>query len=148
MKTRLFTIIAFICSMNMIEAQVNLHPVIGGSFNTLRDFDGSNDANKGIFGYHFGIGADFDLGGDLLSIEPILRFNQRGLGYESTDDYFGTTLTQTMTMRLNYLELPVMFNFNTEVGDMKLVYSVGPYAGYCLRAHTIVEMKAGGRTQK
>lgn len=149
MKTKLFTLITLLCSLNVINAQVNLHPVIGGSFNTYHDFRNDNENFKGILGYHFGVGADFSLGGDLLSIEPILRFNQRGLGYESTGDLFGggSNITQSMTIRLNYLELPVMFNFNTEVGDIKLVYSVGPYAAYCVRAHQVSSFSFQGQTQ-
>ncbi len=135
--------------MNMVNAQVNLHPVIGGSFNTIHDFRNDNEYFKGILGYHVGVGADISMGGDLLSIEPIIRFNQRGVGYERTGDLFGggSNITQSMTFRLNYLELPVMFNFNTEVGDIKLVYSVGPYAAYCVRAHQVYSLTFQGQTQ-
>ena len=62
------------------SAQLSIHPMLGGSLNTVHDFDRTSSSISSILGFHGGVGVDIPLG-DLVSIEPILRFNQKGFGH-------------------------------------------------------------------
>lgn len=128
------------------KAQITLHPMIGGSLNTAitDDFGSSENYYSHIAGFQAGAGLDITLG-DLVSIEPILRYNQKGFGIEMSN--FFSLASQKYSLRLHYLDLPVMVNFNTEVGDIKLVYSVGPHVGYCMDAREIITISDGKNTQ-
>jgi len=125
------------------SAQLSIHPMLGGSLNTVHDFDRTSSSLSSILGFHGGVGLDIPLG-DLVSIEPILRFNQKGFGVSSTEDMGGGDVIKTdMSFRYSTMELPIMFNFNTEVGDNKLVYSVGPYIGYAVAVREILTQTDG-----
>lgn len=128
------------------SAQLSIHPMLGGSLNTVHDFDGTSSEITSILGFHGGLGFDIPLG-DLVSIEPILRFNQKGFGL-SFNEYFGSSqnIKTTMSFKYSSMELPIMFNFNTEVGDNKLVYSIGPYLGYAVAVRQTMTQTDGTNT--
>ena len=145
MKNRIFILFAAIVGLNTADAQISIHPQIGGSLNKIQVFE-KNEIGS-IWGFQGGVGLDFKLG-DVFSLEPILRYNQKGYGFENSFDWApGVTFTEKYSLRLHYLELPVMANFNTEVGDINLVYSVGPYFGYCMAAREIIEITDGTDTE-
>lgn len=117
--------------------------MLGGSLNTVitEDFGSDQNLATSIAGFHIGTGLDISVS-DLISIEPILRYNQKGYGVELSDAW-GPGITQKYSLRLHYLDLPILVNFNTEVGDMKLVYSVGPHVGFCMDAREILTISDG-----
>lgn len=148
MKNKILLFCLAIWGLNTSKAQISIHPQLGVSMNTIKDFDAGSYSDIGyLFGFQGGAGFDFKLG-DLVSIEPILRYTQKGYKIESSDEFYpGLTISETVKLRLHYLELPVMVNFNTEVGDLNLVYSVGPYLGYCTAARLIDEQTDGTDTR-
>jgi len=119
---------------NKSQAQINLHPFIGGNFNTVQDFDNQelNDFFKPLSAIHFGAGIDIPLSKQ-VSIEPMLRFNQKGWTSTSTGiDFMDLEFVQKESYKLSFIELPILVNFNTTYKKMKITYSIGPYAGYAL----------------
>lgn len=124
--------------------------MIGGSMNTIYLFDASSKSNEGIkylLGYQGGVGLDIPVG-EVLSIEPILKYTQKG--YSTLEEYEwspGVILTEKTSFRIHYLELPVMFNINSELDHFKMVYSVGPYVSYGLDARFISEKTDGTTTE-
>ena len=125
---------------NKSQAQISLHPFIGGNLNTVQDFDNQemNDFFKPLVAFHFGAGIDIPLS-KLVSIEPSLRFNQKGWTATITGlDYMDLEFVQKVSYKLSVIELPVLLNFNTTCKKMKITCNIGPYAGYAflLRAQS------------
>ncbi len=63
----------------------------------------------------------------LISLQFEILYEQKGEKYKMT---FGTT--QTSTLYLNYLTLPVLVEFSHSFGNFNLFGGVGPYFGYAL----------------
>ena len=119
---------------NKSQAQITLHPFIGGNLNTVHDFDNQelNDIFKPLAAIHFGAGIDIPLS-KRVSIEPILRFNQKGYScLLQGKDYWDLEFVQKGSYKLSVIELPILVNFNTTYKKMKITYSIGPYAGYAV----------------
>ncbi len=117
---------------NKSQAQISLHPFIGGNLNDVHDFDNQevNDFFKPLAAIHFGVGIDIPIS-KRVSIEPMLRFNQKGWTAKVTGlDYMDLEFVQKASYKLSVIELPVLVNFNTTYKKMKIVYSIGPYVGY------------------
>ncbi len=133
--------------MNSLKSQISLHPQIGGSLNTIEFFEGEREFFKYLPGFQGGVGVDFKVG-DLVSIEPVLRYNQKGYATLLEFEYMpGKNLTEKLSLRLHYIDLPIWVNFNTEFDQFNLVYSVGPYVGYCIAGRQILEYSDGTQTQ-
>lgn len=116
-----------------IKAQTSIHPFWGASVNTVQSAKSDDVEMNSVWGYHVGAGIDIPLN-KLISIEPILRYNEKGYNYASWFSLFGPSLKDySYTYKYSTLELPVMVNLNLKLKDIKLVYNVGPYLGYVLR---------------
>ena len=117
---------------NKSQAQISLHPFIGGNLNTVHDFDNqeANDFFKPLVAIHFGAGIDIPLS-KRVSIEPMLRFNQKGWTATITGlDFMDLEFVQKGSYKLSVIEMPILVNFNTSYKKMKITYNVGPYFGY------------------
>lgn len=117
---------------NKSQAQITLHPFIGGNLNTVQDFDNQelNDIYKPLAGIHFGAGIDIPIS-KRVSIEPVLRFNQKGYSFSiQGKDCWDLEFVQKGYYKLSVIELPILVNFNTTFKKMKITYSIGPYFGY------------------
>jgi hypothetical protein len=119
---------------NKSQAQISLHPFIGGNLNTVQDFDNQevNDIFKPLAAIHFGAGIDIPVNRK-LSIEPILRFNQKGYSaFVKGLDFMDLEFVQKGSYKLSVIEMPILVNFNTTYKKMKITYSIGPYVGYAV----------------
>lgn len=119
---------------NKSQAQISLHPFIGGNLNTVQDFDNQeeNDFFKPLAAIHCGAGIDIPLS-KRVSIEPMLRFNQKGYSFSvQGKDYWDIEFVQKATYKLSFIEMPILVNFNTTYKKMKITYSIGPYVGYAV----------------
>lgn len=117
---------------NKSQAQISLHPFIGGNLNSVHDFDNQevNDFFKPLVAIHFGAGLDIPLS-KRVSIEPMLKFNQKGysVSFEGLD-FMDLEFVQKGYYKLSVIEMPILVNFNTTYKKMKITYNVGPYFGY------------------
>ena len=119
---------------NKSQAQISLHPFIGGNLNSVQNFDNQevNDFFNPLAGIQFGAGIDIPLSRK-ISLEPILRFNQKGWTTAITGlDYLDLEFVQKASYKLSVIEMPILVNFNTTYRKMKITYNVGPYVGYAL----------------
>jgi len=117
---------------NKSQAQISLHPFVGGNLNTVQDFDNQelNDFFKPLVAIHFGAGIDIPIS-KRISIEPILRFNQKGWTASITGmDFMDLPFVQKASYKLSVIEMPILLNFNTLYKKLKISYNVGPYFGY------------------
>ncbi len=149
MKMKQLFIAMMLMGFQSAKAQLTLHPFVGGSMNTIYFFDvpskSQNDINY-LIGFQGGVGLDIPLG-DVVSIEPILKYTQKGYTAISEYNWGFENYTNKESFRIHYIELPVMFNFNTELNDFNLVYSVGPYVACGFDARIISERSDGTTTE-
>jgi len=119
---------------NKSQAQISLHPFIGGNLNTVQDFDNQevNDIYKPLAAIHFGAGIDIPIS-KRVSIEPVLRFNQKGYSFSMQGkDYWDLEFVHKGYFKLSVIEMPILVNFNTTYKRMKIIYNIGPYVGYAV----------------
>lgn len=80
--------------------------------------------NKIKTGFQAGITYDIGLGDDFV-IQPGLSYVQNGAKYDGAF----AAITQNPKVEMNYLQLPVMFQYQPEVGSGRVLLGVGPYVG-------------------
>ena len=151
MKNKIVLFCLIILGLNTSKAHLSIHPQFGVSMNKIKTFNldilGNNkDEIQYLLGFQGGVGFDFKVG-DVLSIEPILRYNQKGYTEDLSYDYFGINYSRKSLLRLHYIELPIMANFNMEMEKLNMVFTVGPYLGYCVAARGVRESVDGTVTE-
>ena len=105
------------------------------------DFD-DNDSRTG-----FTIGAVLDVGFPMVPVglETGLYYSQKGTTFNMSETIEGMTLTADATMKLDYLQIPVLAKINFgPPGPFSPHFVAGPYAGFILNAET--EMSFMGET--
>lgn len=87
-------------------------------------YDGSYSSIKG-----FSFGANYDLSlNEKMFIEVGLNYSQKGIVFKEVDS--GEILTTKL--KLNYLEVPVVFKYSHEINSIRIYGKLGPYIGYGL----------------
>lgn len=95
-------------------------------------------------GFQAGVIADFAIT-ENFSIMPELLFGQRGTKYKESTVEKGIPVDATVSMTLNYLQLPVNAAYKFDVGSgSKVFVFAGPYFGYGLSSKAKAKAKAQG----
>lgn len=118
------------------EAQSPINFGIKGGLNLSNMSDGESDVRTGFTG-----GLVIDLGLPLmpLGIETGLYYSQKGVSDEADGS--------TQTLKLDYLEVPVLAKFSLgPPGPISPSFVVGPYAGYLLNSEFEGENEFGSGT--
>lgn len=128
MKNLLLFAVILICSLQA-NAQVQYGIQGHGVMSTASFSDDEGETSKDWkFGFGAGVFAEFNIS-PAFSIKPSLNFIQKGIEVSSSYSDEELTMEQDIDVRLNYLEVPVLFNFKpTE----NLYIGAGPSFGYGL----------------
>lgn len=78
---------------------------------------------------------------DKLALQPELLFSSQGTKKENKITHFGTSVSNSITTELNYLNLPVMVKYFIMDG---LAVEAGPQIGFLLSAKTTTEVSGTG----
>lgn len=123
MKKNLLLIVCTIAITTLSQAQVNFG-LKGGA--NLANVNGDLDGTKMKIGYHAGLLAKISVS-ESFSIQPELVYSNQGTKLEED---------VTVNFNLNYINLPVLFQYNTKVGFFA---ETGPQAGYLVSAKAKAE---------
>jgi hypothetical protein len=142
MKSTLYSaaLAAVLCISGHLFAQ-GKKPVFGiqagSTFASMAvKFEDDKESSDKKAGFTAGILANFPLSKN-FAVQPALNFTQKG-GKESEDDY-------EVLMKLNYLELPVNFLYNsTNAGKGHFFAGAGPVFGFALSGKDKLEIDGVG----
>lgn len=124
---------------------------------TVPDFNNPGKSehidSKPNLGLRGGLVAQFGIT-DNFSIQPALLFAMKGARLENDDEYsLGSTTVKTSTQiktNLNYIELPINFQYNMNSDGTGFFVGAGPYIGYAfagkLAGDESTEMTTAGVT--
>ena len=129
MKKVLLISIALFAFILTSNAQVSFGPKVG--LNVANVYGDDVDDTEMKIGAQVGVAADFAFT-DAISLQTGLLFSQKGFK-ESDGDY-------TMTVNVNYLDIPVHAVYGLDLGGNKLQFFVGPYVGVGLTGKAKFEM--------
>lgn len=129
MKTRLISLImilllsAPLIAQSTDEAKTSFAILGGLNFQNLngKAIDGDKLTNKMIVGFHIGVNAQ-------MPIAPEFYF-QPGLFFSTK----GAKLTNGITAKLSYIELPLDVVYKALLGNGKFMLGLGPYLGYAVK---------------
>lgn len=98
----------------------------GVNFSNITGKDAESALGKGSLKTGFQAGVTYDIGiADDFVIQPGLSYVQNGARYDGPlEDFAGNP-----KIHLNYLQLPVTFQYQPELGNGHLLLGVGPYVG-------------------
>lgn len=99
----------------------------------------ASDNNKIKTGFQAGVTYDIGIADDFV-IQPGLSYVQNGAKYDGS--IFGVSDPK---LHLNYLQLPVTFQYQPELGDGNLLLGVGPYVGMGIGK---IKAEAGNMSEK
>lgn len=126
---KVFLAATIICGSSLGIAQMRPGIEAGANYSTISMSDQNGSDLNYLLGYHVRGVAEFVLT-DLVSIETGFGYSAKGYSYKNEFSFtlFGVTSTTTNEghTRLNYLNLPVLAKFGTNVGDGRLYLGVGP----------------------
>lgn len=148
MKIKLFLISLFTLVQSSSKAQISLRPYLGLNYSgyyfpkpdDYNDYttEMKNEWEAYIDNFHYrpllnaGFHADIPLS-DYFSLESGLRFIQKGGTYKEKteiDDFGFIYKTELLNKtRFDVIEIPILFNYNMEIGDAYLTISGGPTVG-------------------
>ncbi|WP_346238880.1 porin family protein [Niabella insulamsoli] len=129
-KQLLFGGLLFAASNLMISeanAQAGRFGVNAGvNFSNITGKDAENEFGKGSLKTGFQAGITYDIGiADDFVVQPGLSYVQNGAAYDGAfEDIAGNP-----KIHLNYIQLPVTFQYQPELGTGHLLLGVGPYIG-------------------
>lgn len=129
-RTTLFTLLLLVASGAMAQqSRLFVRGGVGEAEYWLMNAQGS----KGIFGYQLGVGAELPFKNSSWGFQPIIQYVAKGAQDEET----------SLTMHLNYLEVPLDFYYKAEWGKgWGFKVAVGPYLSYGLNGQTKVSSGA------
>lgn len=128
MRNLLLFAVIFICSLHA-NAQVQYGIQAHGVMSTASFAEDEGDVSKDWkFGFGAGVFAEFDLFPN-FSIKPSLNFMQKGVEVSSTFSEEELLMEQDLDVTLNYLEVPILFNFKP---TDNFFIGAGPSFGYGL----------------
>ena len=135
----------------MYSAQADeIHFLGGPSFSQFKTrIPGIKDvsSNKWRTSFHLGVGYEKTLNNH-FAIEPRLLFNSKGAknkgvgGLFDENDFGGVYIVESVSTRLNYLELPIMLKGYVQLNPtQKLFLGVAPYFGVGINGKSITRYK-------
>jgi hypothetical protein len=142
---KLLVVIALIAAVSA-SAQTII-PKAGMTLSTLDgetiDQTGYFDSYKYAPGFAFGVGYRIGFG-ELISLQPELLFIQKGWKNEyGFDDGFGYFERYTETVKLNYLELPILLRIAFGPDNLKIHINAGPSIGFGINGKYDAEYEYG-----
>ncbi|PSL49181.1 outer membrane protein with beta-barrel domain [Chitinophaga niastensis] len=130
-------------------AQVKLGVKAGfsaASINATADGKSDNEGRKILPAFHAGLIADFTLA-ENFSLQPGLFYSAKGVKASSEASAGGVSAKETMTVKLNYLEIPVNFLYKHEMGGGKLFAGFGPYIAFGIGGKVKSTYEVNGQKQ-
>lgn len=110
-----------------VEAGVNFQNLNG------KDQNGVKSSNKLITGFHAGVNVLMPIAPEIY-FQPGLLFAVKGATYD--------LIPNNVTVRLNYLELPLNLVYRGQLGNNFILLGFGPYVAYALNGkYTINDVK-------
>ncbi|WP_292948945.1 porin family protein [Olleya sp. UBA1516] len=139
---KLFTIAAVaVLGMTSVNAQdINFGAKAGVNFATVGGDVEDVDARTS---FHVGVVAEIMIS-DKFSVQPELMYSSQGFGSEYSDEILGTTVNYEETLKLDYINLPVMAKYYVTEG---LSLEAGPQIGFLMSADYEFEASAGGDSE-
>ncbi|MEL0644823.1 porin family protein [Olleya sp. Ti.3.14] len=139
---KLFTIAAVaVLGMTGVNAQdINFGAKAGVNFATVGGDIEDVDARTS---FHVGAVAEIMIS-DKFSVQPELMYSSQGFGSEYSDEILGTTVNYEETLKLDYINLPVMAKYYVTEG---LSIEAGPQIGFLMSADYEFEASAGGDSE-
>jgi len=132
---KLIIIFVIIISTLLANGQISIGLSGGSTLSTmsvnLRDL--STFRIKPVLGYNFNLIADYKINSN-LSLHSGLSISQKGFKHSLRYLYSPEIdSTAEMTSKLNYLEIPIYLQFNTNLNQISFFYGMGPYFSYGFR---------------
>ncbi len=125
-----FLLVTCLCVITPASAQVL---GVKGGLNLANmlekdDQETYSDDFKSKLGFHVGVVAEFPIM-DLLSVEPGLLLDTKGMRYKQEESFMGETYKLTGKTNIFYLDIPINVKVSYGVGPVKVFGLVGPYVG-------------------
>jgi Outer membrane protein beta-barrel domain len=138
MKKILLSVAAVTMFSLLSQAQLKVGITGGSNLNEQRINvkSGSMYAGDRFRGYHAGLVAELNLGGNFY-LQPQLLFSRKG------STYFNSTSTGEVKVRMNYIELPVNLLYKMELPFGKAFAGAGAAFGYAIGGY---EQQGGVKT--
>lgn len=121
---KFLVLIIFALTINSLSAQqfgikggLNLAKIKGST-------DGYSVGFDNITSFHLGIIYDTPISNNFYFNTGAI-FTQKGFKFDYTDQISGTTLN--LSMRINYIQIPINFALKHETGNVKLFAQAGPF---------------------
>jgi hypothetical protein len=114
-----------VTTATLAQTRFTQEPKLGvkGGLNISNFYETEIDDRNALLGFHAGLYYRVPLG-DFLAIQPEVLFNQKGADFSDE-----TIFTDELSLRLNYIDVPVLGVLNlTEHFNVH----VGPYVGFLL----------------
>jgi len=132
MKKSIILLTILLVQSIFIQAQLKYGVQLHGSLNTATfksEFDLSPEKDW-KFGYGGGLYAEIPISGS-FSLQPSINYLKKGV--KAKEEFLiegGNTITNSIRMSLNYIEIPVLITYNLEGTSNKWFIGVGPSFGY------------------
>ena len=122
MKKVLAVLAVAVLTAGFVQAQITFGARGGINFSNMKyDYGGLSMSPKMKPGIQLGVVAEYALS-ESLFLQPGFLFAQQGMKMDDDDE--------TIKLTLNYIQIPVNFQFKTEVGGGTiLLLQAGPYGG-------------------
>ncbi|NBB89006.1 MAG: outer membrane beta-barrel protein [Bacteroidetes bacterium] len=134
-----------ICSASKVSSQSVSFNFRGGLNLTNVSFDGPNTQNtSSLTGFHLGAFAELPFS-TKFGLETGLLLQNKGYKTPFEADFLAENQIDTIsvagdrTIRLLYLDVPILFKGRFEIGKMNFIASAGPYFGFGLNGTDFYE---------
>ena len=141
-------LLAFVLTASYAHAQLTFGARAGLNLTNFSEReDGQKlegvDKSKLKPGFQLGVVAEAALS-DNLYIQPGILIATQGGAYK----YSETGYSETETINLNYLQIPVNLQYKLDMNGMNLLLQGGPYLGYAFSGKYKVKETEDGKTEK
>ena len=142
MNKVLIILLLLTVSVGVMYAQVRFG---GRAGLNLANVGGDNDMEdvENRIGFHLGVMAQHTLMPNII-VQPELIYTNKGYTWEDTDTEDGITIKMESTVKLDYIELPLLFKYDMPMNNMSLQPYLGPSLGFLMKAEVEAEASANG----
>lgn len=124
-------------------AQISITPKVGTAINSFAfstdEYKSFKDSQKSQTGLVAGVGVNVGIS-ESFSVQADLLYTQRGARYEQTTQVpFLGAVTTKGSLRLNYLDIPVLGRYTFGGDDLKFYVNAGPAIGIGLSGKSTLE---------
>ena len=111
----------------------------------LANVGGDNDMEDvdNRIGFHLGVMAQHTLMPNML-IQPELIYTNKGYYSEGTEVISGVSVDYEQTVKLDYIEIPLLIKYDLPMNNMAIQPYIGPSLGFLLLAEVEAEASANG----